>query len=387
MFRISRIGLAGIVTLSLSAGLALGTFTAAPIRVQGQDEIDAQTTLLQRLYREINPSVVALEVTIPRGSSSLDLLPEDPNSEGQNAPNALAAGSGFFFDNAGHIVTNAHVVRDANSIIVKFADNSEATATVVGFDEDSDIAVLKTETPEGVDTLPPALNIGDSDKVEVGERAIAFGNPFNYNGTMTEGIISALGRSLTGRQSGTSFYSIPQVLQTDAAINPGNSGGPLVNSRGEVIGVNTAIESRVRQSSGVGFAVPSNIVKRVADAIIESGKVEYSYLGISIRPLNAGVNKEIGLPAQTRGVLVEQITSGGPADGPLRAGRRTVTVNEVEFNIGGDIITAVEGTPIRTTDELLNFLVVKTRPGQEVTMTVLRDGEETQVNVTLGVRP
>ncbi|MFN8421344.1 MAG: trypsin-like peptidase domain-containing protein [Anaerolineae bacterium] len=297
-----------------------------------------------------------------------------------------AAGSGFVYDDTGHIITNAHVVANATVINVQFADGSVVSAEVVGADEDSDLAVLKVDT--SLVDWPQALTLANSDAIEVGQRAIAIGNPFNNPGSMTQGIISALGRSLVGRQLGDSRFTIPLVIQTDAAINPGNSGGPLLNVNGEVVGITTAIWSRVRQSSGVGYAVPSNIIHKVADQIIETGKMEHSYMGIQGRSLTVEINQELGLDPKFKGVLIQQVDPGTPADkAGLRSGTKDVTIDEIPVVLGGDIITGIDDVTVRSFDDLLAYLFVKTDPGQTVTLQIYRDGETVSVDVQLGIRP
>jgi serine protease Do len=390
--RANRIGLTVLMTAVLCFGLLLGSvLSAAPLRVMGQTAVDDQTVLLQRLYQEVNPSVVNILVRLPADASNPDLLPlpnvpQNPNSQ---PPFAQAEGSGFVYDADGYLVTNAHVVQDASRITVTFADDTTLIAEVVGIDPDSDIAVIKVDPSKLPGKLVP-LPLADSDKLTVGERAIAIGNPFGLNGTMTHGIISALGRSLDGqRNTGSdSRYLIPQVIQTDAAINPGNSGGPLLNAKGEVIGVNTAIESRVRQSSGVGFAVPANIVKKMADALIKDGKVAHSYLGILGGTLTLDVNELMGLDPNFHGVLVRDVVSGSPgAKAGIKPSTTEKDLDGTKVMVGGDVIVAVDNIPVRRFEDLLAYLFVKTDPGQTITLTVYRAGEKVDVKVTLGERP
>ncbi|MBX3063969.1 MAG: trypsin-like peptidase domain-containing protein [Anaerolineae bacterium] len=386
MLRLSRLGLLMLLVVTLSFGVILGTVTTSSslLRVQGQDFVDQQSQILQALYKQVNPSVVSIDVRIPADAENLDLLPVDPNDEG--APLVRAAGSGFVYDDTGHIITNAHVVANATVINVQFADGSVVSAEVVGADEDSDLAVLKVDT--SLVDWPQALTLANSDAIEVGQRAIAIGNPFNNPGSMTQGIISALGRSLVGRQLGDSRFTIPLVIQTDAAINPGNSGGPLLNVNGEVVGITTAIWSRVRQSSGVGYAVPSNIIHKVADQIIETGKMEHSYMGIQGRSLTVEINQELGLDPKFKGVLIQQVDPGTPADkAGLRSGTKDVTIDEIPVVLGGDIITGIDDVTVRSFDDLLAYLFVKTDPGQTVTLQIYRDGETVSVDVQLGIRP
>jgi S1-C subfamily serine protease len=393
--RTNRLGLVILVSVTLCIGILLGTvLTTTPMRVLGQGPADGETLMLQQIYQKVNPSVVNIQVRIPAGSDFLQLLPVDPNSpQSTPDPNAtpvpyeLALASGFVYDTNGHIVTNAHVVQDATKIVVSFSDDTTVIANVVGIDLDSDLAVIKVD-PANLTLV--ALPLADSEKLSVGERTIAIGNPFGLSGSMTQGIVSALGRSLDGQRATsptTRPFLIPGVIQTDAAINPGNSGGPLLNDKGEVIGVNTAIESRVRQSSGVGFAVPSNIVKKVADALIKDGKMDHAYLGIAGGTLNFDINGVIGLDPNFHGVLVNTVAPGsGAAQAGVKASTVDATLDGLPIKIGGDIITAVDDVPVKRFEDLLGYLFIKTVPGQTIKLTVYRNGEKVDLNVTLGSR-
>lgn len=336
-------------------------------------ESSAEETLLINIYERTNPAVVNIDV-----SAELD---------GQLAE--LGSGSGFVIDKRGHIVTNNHVVADAQEMRVVFADGRVAKATLVGGDPYSDLAVIRVNVPE--ERLTP-LELGNSDELRVGQRVIAIGNPFGLHGSMTIGIVSALGRSLPANldTEGRSFQN-PDIIQTDAAINPGNSGGPLLNARGQVVGVNTAIrtESLSRSNSGVGFAVPSNAIQRVAPQLIERGEVSYSYLGVSVDNhfTLPDLAVELGMPVD-QGVLVDSVVPGEPADrAGLRGSMREVTVRGISTRVGGDIITAIDGTTVRNFDEMIIYLTNKTTVGQVVTLTIIRDDRETQVQVKLAERP
>jgi S1-C subfamily serine protease len=273
--------------------------TSLPAGVTSSAE--AEDTLLINIYKQANPAVVYIRVLI-KDEDSLVLL---------------GAGSGFVIDTKGHIVTNNHVIETADAVMVTFSDGSVTDAQVLGRDSYSDLAVLKVDRlPEGA----KPLELGDSSKLQVGQRVIAIGNPFGLEGTMTTGIVSAVGRSLSAEQTGVGVFSIPEIIQTDAAINPGNSGGPLLDSQGQVVGVNTAIRSLTGTNSGVGFAIPVNIVKRIVPKLIEEGTYHYPYLGISSDnrlPL-ADLAGPLGLPV-TRGVLITSVVEGTAAD---RAGLR-----------------------------------------------------------------
>jgi 2-alkenal reductase len=302
-------------------------------------------------------------------------------------------GSGFVIDSDGHIITNQHVIEGAGEIEVDFPSGHRAWAEIVGTDPDSDLALLKVEVPP--EQLHP-LPLGNSDAVQVGDRVVAIGNPFGLSGTMTVGVVSAVGRTLGSERSAPTggVFSAGAIIQTDAAINPGNSGGPLLNTHGEVIGVNRAIRTESftvsgnPANSGVGFAVPVNIVRQVVPALIEKGAYDYPYLGISSLPdnmLNLKVVENLGLTPDARGAYVTCVTEGGPAE---EAGvRGSGECGEPSLVPGGDLIIAIDEERVESFDDLLEYLITQTRPGQEVLLTVLREGEEVEIPLTIGARP
>ncbi len=340
------------------------------------------------LYDSANPGVVSVQVTqhLSMGQSPFIFpFPYFPNQP-ETQPYAYGQGSGFVYDNNGHIVTNYHVAGEADSITVVFWDGYSTSAELVGGDPDSDLAVIKVNVP--AERLHP-LPLGDSDKLRVGQLVAAIGNPFGLSGTMTTGIISALGRTLPSqaRTFDGQAFSIPNVIQTDAAINPGNSGGPLLNLSGEVIGVNTAIESSVRQYSGVGFAVPSNLVKQIVPVLIEKGYYEHPWLGISGTSLNSPLREAMNLETDQQGVLIVEVVAGSPADkAGLRGGSRQVRIDGQRVLVGGDIIFSANGKAINTMEDLVAFIDSQ-RVGTKVTLGILRDGERRDVEVTLEARP
>ncbi len=297
-------------------------------------------------------------------------------------------GSGFIWDTDGNIVTNNHVVDSATEILVTFSDGTTVPATVVGADPYSDLAVIKVDAPAGL--LKP-VTIGDSNQLKVGEIAIAIGNPYGLDGTMTVGNVSALGRSLPASQvdqNGGASYSIPLVIQTDASVNPGNSGGVLVNDLGEVIGVTSAIESASGSSAGIGFAIPAEIVMKVVPSLISSGNYEHPYLGISGNSMTPDVAEAMNLPSDTRGALVQTVSAGGPSEkAGLQPSTTSVTISGVDGTVGGDVITAIDGQPIKNMSDIIAYLAIHTQVGQTVELTVLRDGQTKTVEVTLGSRP
>lgn len=286
-------------------------------------------------------------------------------------------GSGFVYTSNGYIVTNQHVVEGADRVDVTFSGEGRYAAEVVGTDVYTDLAVLKVDRSG----LQP-LELGEISDVRVGDRAVAIGNPFGLPGTMTAGIISQRDRTLP-IQGG---FSIPNVLQTDAAINPGNSGGPLINMDGEVVGVNTAIETRTGTFSGVGFAIPVSEVKRVVPRLIEQGDVRHSWIGVSGVDVDSQIAEAMELDDAT-GFLVVDVNEGGPADqAGIRAGEREVEWRGSTVNVDGDVVIAIDDEQIEGINDILVYLSRETNPGDEVEVTIIRDGERMQVPVTLGAR-
>ena len=290
-------------------------------------------------------------------------------------------GSGWVYDAEGHIITNNHVVEDATTIQVTFQTGSILDADLIGRDPYSDMAVIKVEAPQGL--LHP-LEVGISSELLVGETAIAIGNPFGLANTMTVGVISAVGRQMDA----TGGYVIVDVIQTDAAINPGNSGGPLLNIKGEVIGMNTAIISRSADFSGIGFAIPSDTITREVNSLIETGEYEHPWLGISGYNLFPDMAEAMGLPRDTHGTLVAAVIGDGPADDAgIQGSSDTAMINGVSFDIGGDVIIGVEGLTLDSFYELQVYLTRNTKPGDTVTLTIIRDGDVMNIDFTLGSRP
>jgi len=347
-----------------------------------------EEALLTEIYERVSPSVVHIRVSekVEGGTTPFGQLPGIPlpNPQLPQMPDEFyrwGEGSGFVWDEEGHIVTNYHVVANATTVDVHFFDDTVVEAEIVGLDEQSDIAVLKVD-PNATQLRPVAL--GDSDTLQVGQMAIAIGNPFGQTWTMTRGIISAIGRTI---RPGSNPFAIPEMIQTDAAINPGNSGGPLLNSQGHVIGMNTMILSRSGASAGVGFAVPIDIVKQVVPELIANGHYAYPWLGIQGRDLAPEDVTAMDL-ATSKGALVISVTQDSPADrAGLRGSDRTITVEGIELNTGGDVIVGIDGQAINGMDDLITYLVRHTRPDQKVTLDVIREGKTTQITVTLGERP
>ena len=289
-------------------------------------------------------------------------------------------GSGFVFDKKGHIITNAHVVNDAIKVVVTFLDGRSYNAEIIGVDEYTDIAVIKVNADLAL--LHP-LFIGDSSNLKVGEQIAAIGNPFGLSGSMTSGIVSQLGRLLP---SG-SGYSIPDVIQTDAAINPGNSGGPLLNMRGEIVGINTAIQSATGEFTGVGFSVPSQTVAKIVPTLIEKGEYKHPWIGISGRDIDPDLAKVLNLN-EAVGFLVITVVEDSPAfDAGLIGSDKTTEVDGVKYPIGGDVILSVDGIDVRKIDDILIHLQRAKSVGDEMILEVLRDGRTTNITITLQERP
>lgn len=335
---------------------------------------------LARLYKHVIPSVVNIKVTVRT---------TDVGALGNDSAGALVhgEGSGFIYDNLGHIVTNHHVVAAAEAVVVVFHNGFWADAEVVASDTQSDLAVLNVQPPKGMEWRP--LPLAEPETLEVGHAVVAIGNPFRLGGSMTTGIVSALGRGLPVAELGGTRYTLPDLIQTDAAINPGNSGGPLLNLTGQVVGVNFAIESPSHVNAGVGFAIPSVIVRRVVPALITHGKYDYAYLGLSGRTIDEVVAKALELPNNRLGVYIAEVVADGPADkAGLRGGSRSVDLEDgSRLGVGADIIIAINDTPVQQFEDLVSYLIVKAAPNQTVTLTILRDGKERKVEVVLGERP
>jgi len=320
---------------------------------------DVEEQLVINVYAQVSPAVVC--ITAPEQFGS-------------------CFGSGFVLDKEGHIVTNNHVAEAMPDLLVTLADNRTVPAEVVGTDPGSDLAVLKIDVP--ADELTP-VQLGESSSLRIGQRAIAIGNPFGLERTVTTGVISSLSRTLPREDS---QFQIAELIQTDAAINPGNSGGPLLDSQGRVIGVNTAITSVTGVNSGVGFAIPVDIVKRVIPDLIALGHYRHPWIGVRGYAITPEMVKAMDLPVES-GVLVFQVEPDSPAEkGGLRGGNRDVTVLGMPMRAGGDILIGVNDSVISNFDDLINYLASRTSVGDVVTLTVVRDGGEIRVELTLEER-
>lgn len=334
--------------------------TPTPLPPDLTSQADAEERLVINLYAQVGPGVVCITA---------------PNHFG------VCIGSGFVFDREGHIITNHHVATVAPDLLVNLADDRTVPAQLLGTDPGSDLAVIK------VDLLPEELTVvplGTSSTLQVGQRAIAIGNPFGLERTVTTGVISSLGRTLSRDDSD---FQIAEVIQTDAAINPGNSGGPLLDSQGKVIGVNTAIRSVTGVNSGVGFAIPVDVVSRVVPELIAHGRYRHPWIGVSGRTISQEMVEAMSLPVET-GVLLFTVEPDSPAEkADLHGGVREVRVSDRLMRAGGDILIAINGMAVKNFDDLINFLASQTSVGDEVTLTVVRDGSEITVDVILDERP
>ena len=381
IIRFFWIGLLPIVALACASFLPLAAQQSAqpetleritPIVVPSPTAIvippgitDEQAVLVN-LYSRVDPAVVNIT--------------DYAKQSGEMAP--FGQGSGFVYDSAGHIVTNAHVVEGTEQLDVTFSDGTILPAKIVGEDLHSDLAVIKVDRlPEGVGPLP----LGDINNLAVGQTVVAIGNPFGLEGTLTRGIISALGRKIPA----LTLFSIPQVIQTDAAINPGNSGGPLLNLQGEVIGVNAQIatNSTNQANSGVGFAIPVSILKLVVPELINKGTYEWAWLGVRGGDLNPTMAQANNTPID-RGAYISEVVSGGPADkAGMRGSSGTKTIEGRSLPVGGDVIVSIDGQIVRSFDDILLYIAMQTKPGQTVTLSIYRDGKLLDLQVILEARP
>jgi S1-C subfamily serine protease len=355
------------------------TTVAAPITAPVDSKSgDESANVVNQIYKTDGQGVAFIESQIePTESESLNPFGEpEPESGG------VATGSGFVIDGEGHILTNNHVVEGANKVTVKLGDSEETyDAEVVGTDPGTDIALLQVDAP--ADQLHP-LTLGESAAMEVGDPVVAIGNPFGLDRTVTSGIVSALQRQIEAPNG----FAISHVIQTDAAINPGNSGGPLINASGEVIGINAQIATGGGGNGnvGIGFAIPIDTVRAEIEQLKTKGEVEHAFIGISGGTITSELAKAINLPVD-EGVIVQSVVKDGPADkAGIEAGGTSATINGEEVRLGGDIITEVDGKKLKSMEQLVE-IIQGHKPGDELELTIVRDGDEKTVNVTLGNQP
>jgi serine protease Do len=379
---IERKVLLAISFLVLIAIISYETFSSSTKFVSAQMPTNQNSTAqgslsLPDLFTKVQKSVV--QVTERDNSNEL----------------GARLGSGFVYDKDGHVITNYHVVtpgtNNNNELQVTFLDGNVYPADLVGVDQFADLAVIKVKNISS-DKLPP-LPLANSSSLRIGESVVAIGNPFGLSGSMTQGIVSGLGRLLPSNENQDNFagpgssFSIPNIIQTDAAINPGNSGGPLIDTQGRVVGINTAIFSNTGVYSGVGFAIPSNTISKVATSLIQNGSYHHPYIGIVGLSLIPDLSKQIGLN-QTKGFLITSITKGSPADkSGLRAGSTTTTINGRDVEVGGDIILKIDNRDVSKIDDILAYLESQKHVGDKVHFTILRDNEIKELDLILGDRP
>jgi S1-C subfamily serine protease len=331
---------------------------------------------LTDIFKQVQNSVVQIT---SKGNGMQIIINGNPPVDQQSR-----LGSGFVYDQQGHIISNSHVVSGAKTVDVTFVDGNTYTANVIGNDPSSDVAVLQItdNNYSSAEKSGVPLAIANSSKLQVGEQIIAIGNPFGLSDTMTTGIVSQIGRLLPNQDTG---FSIPNGIQTDAAINPGNSGGPLLNMQGQVVGMNTAILSGTGGFSGLGFAIPSNIIIRIVPTLIQKGSYDHPWLGISGGSMTADVAQSAGLPVNYKGVVVSSIQSGSPAD---KAGLKGTTRDIIGPNTHiGDIITAIDGRTVKRIDDIINYIEMHKSVGSNVKLTINRNGQTKDLNAVLQARP
>jgi S1-C subfamily serine protease len=353
-----------------SSGDSSDSAVIAPAALARPASNSSKGLTVHDIYQRDGNGVAFIRSQIVQKTQSVFGFPQKQQSE--------ATGSGFLIDNDGHILTNAHVVEGAKSVTVQLGNGGEQNAQVVGTDPSSDVALLKVDNTNGADPLP----LGDSSKVQVGDPVVAIGNPFALDRTVTSGIVSALQRQIQAPNG----FSISDVIQTDAAINPGNSGGPLINGAGQVIGINSQIESQSGGNVGIGFAVPIETAADVVSQLENGGQVHQAYLGITGGDISPDIAHALNLPV-TQGVLIERALSGGPAaDAGIKGATGEATIGGQTFPVGGDIITKIDGKPITGMNDLISTVNGK-KPGDTITLTVWSGGQQKDVSVKLGDRP
>ena len=350
--------------------------SASPQPPSFSSATSSSSSSLPEVFQKVENSVV--QITSTRSNPNQLIIINGIPATGRST----ALGSGFVYDNQGHVITNHHVVADADKADVTFTDGNTYSAKVIGKDPNSDLAVLQITDNFSEEKVVP-IPMANSSNVRTAEQVLAIGNPFGLSGTITTGIVSQQGRLLPNPDTG---FSIPNTIQTDAAINPGNSGGPLLNIRGEVIGMNTAIFSRTGAYSGVGFAVPSNTIAKEVPSLIKDGTYVHPWLGISGGKISPDLAKAAGLPANYKGVVVGSVQAGSPAE---KAGIKGLTQDDNGATHFGDIITAVDGHPIRQIDDILNYIESYKNVGDDIQLTVNRDGGGNMMTLTatLQARP
>lgn len=378
----SGIAVGSAIGAAAVAVIVLGLFIAPPESIKQSTIIDeSQITIKEEKQKNITSNTYSTELSfieIFEKSEPGVVRINVQRNESQDGINGV--GSGFVFDKRGHIITNAHVVKDSKKVTVTFLDGRSYNAEIVGIDEFTDTAVIKVNTKN---TILHPLFIGDSSNLKVGESIAAIGNPFGLSGSMSSGIISQVGRLLP---SGAG-YSIPDIIQTDAAINPGNSGGPLLNIRGEVVGINTAIQSTTGEFTGVGFAVPSQTIAKIIPNLIKDGEYKHPWIGISGRDVDPDTADILQIE-DAIGFLIITVVEDSPAfDAGLIGSDKIIEEDGVQYAVGGDIILAVDGIDVRKIDDILIHLQRVKSVGDEMILEILRDGRTTNATIILQERP
>jgi 2-alkenal reductase len=361
-------------TSSTTKAIPANTTTMSATAIQSSQSVLASVsgleTTLESIYAKVSPSVVLINDDMPASATSLG---------------GAALGSGFVWDTKGDIVTNNHVIAGATNITVTFSDGTEVDASIAATDPDSDLAVIKVN-PSGLNLQPVTM---DTNPVQVGQLAIAIGNPYGEQNTLTVGFVSAIGRLIPSVENAVGpTFNIPDIIQTDAAINPGNSGGVLLDDAGAVMGITQSIETESGSSSGVGFAIPESIVAQVIPALITNGVYNHPYLGVTVMSLDPNIATAMNLPSGQRGALIEAVTAGSPADkAGLKAGTNNFSDDGSQVTIGGDVITAYNGQTVNTSDDLVTDLANEGVVGTPVTLTIIRGGKQMNITVTPAIRP
>ncbi len=348
--------------------------TSQDVQSRNISQHEQSNTELGGIYKNLENSVVQITSTVTETRSNI-IINGNPLEQ-----QSSRLGSGFVYDNEGHIITNNHVVAGVSNVDVTLSNGDAFNAKVVGTDEFNDIAVLQITDDYSNDSITP-IPFTDSSQVKVGDQVIAIGNPFGLSNTMTTGIVSQIGRLLPNQESG---FSIPNIIQTDAAINPGNSGGPLLDSSGNLIGMNTAIESKVGEFSGVGFAIPSNNIKKVVPVLIEKGEYPHPWLGISGTTLTPKLSEKLNLPKNFRGALINAVIKDGPAD---KAGIKDALFNSNREIASADIVVSIDGMPVKRIDDLIAYVSENKSVGDKILLQIYRDGKVIDIDLELSKRP
>jgi S1-C subfamily serine protease len=347
--------------------------TVKEITYNGNSQNEQSNTNIGKIYQKLENSVVQITSTVTETRSNI-IINGNPLQQ-----QASRLGSGFIYDTDGHIITNNHVVSGVDNVDVTLSNGDIFSAKVIGTDEYNDIAVLQLTDDYSNDPISP-IPFVDSSQIKVGDPVIAIGNPFGLSNTMTTGIVSQIGRLLPNQESG---FSIPNIIQTDAAINPGNSGGPLLDNNGNLIGMNTAIESKGGEFAGVGFAIPSNIIKKIVPILIEKGEYDHPWLGISGTTLTPKLAEKLNLPKNFRGSLINEVVRNGPAE---KAGIKNALYTSDKEIASADIVISIDNIPVKRIDDIISYVSENKSVGDKVSLKIYRDGNIIDMDVVLDKR-